>query len=156
MEGASMRYFLFVGEAGGGLGGMQDYYGTYSGIEAARRAVPAGVDWAEVATVRYGRLELFAEGERMDGKWRWRQITADDADYRRTRPRGRSPGRTIGPLVRSRRGVLVRGDHTLRRCRRGARNLVGELWWRHRIARWSRGRGPRGPSFRQDLRVQGN
>jgi len=65
-------YFLFVGEDGSALGGMQDYYGSYRRIEAARRAVPADVQWAEVAAVRDGRLEVVAAGHRAGTRWRWR------------------------------------------------------------------------------------
>ncbi len=64
-------YFLFVGEDGSALGGMQDYYGSYRTPGAARRAVPEGVHWAELATVRRGRLEVIGSGRRHAGAWRW-------------------------------------------------------------------------------------
>ena len=68
------RYFLFVGETGSCLGGMQDYYGAYGGAPAARAAVPDGVDWAERATVRDGRLVVVATGRRRGRAWRWEDL----------------------------------------------------------------------------------
>ncbi|HET7772171.1 MAG TPA: hypothetical protein VFN74_25585, partial [Chloroflexota bacterium] len=59
-------YFLFVGEAGSELGGMQDYYGSYPDPTAARRSIPADVHWAELAAVRHGSLEIVAAGRRTD------------------------------------------------------------------------------------------
>lgn len=78
---APKRFFLFVGDVGNALGGMQDYYGAYGRLPSALRAVPSEVNWAEVAVVRHGRLEVVAMGERDDHHghgWRW----AFDADSR--------------------------------------------------------------------------
>ena len=70
----STLYFLFVGDAGSCLGGMQDYYGGYDSLAAAIAAAPAEVHWAEVATVAAGRLEVVATGERLDATWRWCEL----------------------------------------------------------------------------------
>jgi hypothetical protein len=80
-------YFLFVGEDGSALGGMQDYYGSYRRVEAARRAVPADVQWAEVAAVRDGRLEVVASGRRtgIHGRWQWRWENATQSEEQGSR-----------------------------------------------------------------------
>ena len=76
LPGPLGRCFLFVGDAGSCLGGMQDYYGAYDDVAAAQGAVPDGVHWAEVAAVRDGCLEVVATGERLNGEWRWNDLDA--------------------------------------------------------------------------------
>jgi hypothetical protein len=79
VPGAESRYFLFVGEAGGCLGGMQDFYGAYGTPAAAREAVPEDVHWAEIAAVREGTLQVVMAGARIDGCWRWQDLDTGDA-----------------------------------------------------------------------------
>ena len=67
-------YFLFVGEAGSCLGGMQDYYGAYDCLPAAQCAVPEGVDWAEVAAIENRSLTVVITGERHGRRWRWQKL----------------------------------------------------------------------------------
>jgi hypothetical protein len=74
MAAGATRYFLFVGESGSCLGGMQDYYGAYGEPRAAQAAIPAGVDWAELATVRDGRLVVVATGRRRGPTWLWEDL----------------------------------------------------------------------------------
>ena len=74
----SPRYFLFVSEAGSCLGGMQDYYGAYDDLPAAQRAVPVGVDWAEVATIEAGSLVVVLTGERDGACWWWLPSSTTD------------------------------------------------------------------------------
>ena len=75
-SGAAARYFLFVGEDGSCLGGMEDYYGGYETLDAAIAAAPREVHWAEVATVgAEGGLEVVASGKRLHATWRWRELT---------------------------------------------------------------------------------
>ena len=64
-------YFLFVGDTGSCLGGMQDYYGAYDSLDAAIAAAPGEVHWAEVAAIADGRLEVVATGEHLTATWRW-------------------------------------------------------------------------------------
>lgn len=76
---AESHYFLFVGEAGSCLGGMQDFYGAYDTPAAAREAVPEEVHWAEIAAVREGILQVVVAGARSDGGWRWQDLDLGDA-----------------------------------------------------------------------------
>ena len=71
------RYFVFAGEAGSCLGGMQDFYGAYGSIDAARSAVPPDTDWAEVAIVRDNTLVVVLSGQRDGATWDWRNLDAE-------------------------------------------------------------------------------
>ena len=71
---AKTYYFLFAGEAGSCLGGMEDYYGAYARAAAAQAAVPSAADWADIATVRNGTLLVIVAGERHGRSWRWRNL----------------------------------------------------------------------------------
>jgi len=80
-SGSAARYFLFVGEDGSCLGGMEDYYGGYETLAAAMAAAPREVHWAEVATVGdQGGLEVVASGKRLHATWRWRELTDGRAE----------------------------------------------------------------------------
>lgn len=80
-SGSAARYFLFVGEDGGCLGGMDDYYGGYETLAAAMAAAPREVHWAEVATLGdQGGLEVVASGKRRRATWRWSEVTDGRAE----------------------------------------------------------------------------
>ena len=96
-ESQGEQCFLFVGEAGSPLGGMQDYYGAYGSSLAARRAVPEGVHWAEIAAVRGGTLEVVATGERTGGGWHWQNLDAPHA----TPPAATPPAADSAPGIRA-------------------------------------------------------
>jgi hypothetical protein len=53
---------------------MQDFYGAYASVAAAQTAVPPAADWADVAVVRAGTLEVVLTGERRGRSWRWRNL----------------------------------------------------------------------------------
>jgi hypothetical protein len=73
------RYFLFAGEAGGCLGGMQDFYGAYDRPVDAQRAAPTEADWAEIAVFRQGTLDVVSVGERRGCVWRWDDQSSGEA-----------------------------------------------------------------------------
>ena len=66
--------FVFAGDDGACLGGMQDYYGTYGSTAAAMRAAPADAHWAEIAALRDGRLVMVATGRRRGPTWEWEDL----------------------------------------------------------------------------------
>jgi hypothetical protein len=66
-------HFVFAGDDGACLGGMQDYYGAYGSTAAAMRAAPPGAHWAEVAALLGNRLVVVASGRRSGGRWKWQR-----------------------------------------------------------------------------------
>lgn len=75
-DAAALEYHLFAGGENP-AGGLAEYRGPFASVEAAQahaesEGSAAGFDWAQVVTLREGRLRDVVAGVRVaGGRWRW-------------------------------------------------------------------------------------